>query len=227
MDPILELARRYELVVIEDAAEGLGARYKEQVVGAIGDIACLSFNGNKIITTGGGGMILTNNKTIARKAKHITTQAKAHPLEYFHDETGYNYRLVNILAAIGVAQMEQLPDFIKRKKEIDQFYRKELSTIKKISFQEIPSPVNSNHWLFTILVPNSKPVIQLLEKSGIQARSLWVPMNQLPMYKKAPYVTTVNISEKIYSQSISLPCSTNITNNELKEVAAYIKKIIN
>jgi len=133
MDPILELARKYELVVIEDATESLGALYKDKSVGQLGDIACFSFNGNKLITTGGGGMLVTNNERWAQRAKHLTTQAKDNPVEYVHTEIGYNYRLTNIQAAMGVAQMEQLDSFIEVKRSIAKSYDEALGEIPGIT----------------------------------------------------------------------------------------------
>jgi len=117
---------QYCLAVIEDSTEALGSKYKDKAAGTFGTFGTFSFNGNKIISTGGGGMIVTDDEELAKKAKHITTQAKTDPFEYDHDEVGYNYRLVNILAAVGVAQMEQLPAFLERKKAIDKYYRENL-----------------------------------------------------------------------------------------------------
>jgi perosamine synthetase len=125
MKRLLALAARYELPVIEDATESLGTTLGGSAAGTFGLVGCLSFNGNKIITTGGGGMILTNDQSLAQRAKHLSTQAKADPIEFYHDEVGYNYRLVNVLAAMGVAQMEQLPGFLARKAEISAFYKQE------------------------------------------------------------------------------------------------------
>ena len=130
MDPILEIVRKYELLVIEDATEALGAKYKDRMVGHLGDIACFSFNGNKIITTGGGGMIVTDNEAWARKAKYLTTQAKDDPVEYIHNEIGYNYRLTNVQAAMGVAQLEKLEEHIASKRRIAKTYTQ--------AFKDIP-----------------------------------------------------------------------------------------
>ena len=126
-------------------------------------MGCFSFNGNKIITTGGGGVIVTNNEELAKKAKHLTTQAKSDPFEYVHDEMGYNFRLVNVLAAMGVAQMELLPSFIKRKKEIDALYKKELEGIGDITFQKVEANVDANCWLFTIMTEKQKEVLKDIE----------------------------------------------------------------
>jgi dTDP-4-amino-4,6-dideoxygalactose transaminase len=126
MDRLMAIAKKYCLAVIEDSTEALGSKYKDKAAGTFGTFGTFSFNGNKIISTGGGGMIVTDDEELAKKAKHITTQAKTDPFEYDHDEVGYNYRLVNILAAVGVAQMEQLPAFLERKKAIDKYYRENL-----------------------------------------------------------------------------------------------------
>jgi perosamine synthetase len=218
MDAVLQLAARFHLAVVEDATESLGSVYKGRHAGTIARIGCLSFNGNKIITTGGGGMLLTNDAAIAKKAKHITTQAKSDSFDYIHDETGYNYRLVNLLAAMGVAQMEQLPGFLKRKKEIADIYIKSLQVVPGISFQKSTDSVLPNHWLFTILAANQPELIQHLTAHKIQVRPLWVPMKALPMFRSCIYITRDAVSQSIYKRSISLPCSTSITDAELKTV---------
>ena len=137
MDRLMKLAGDFKLEIIEDSTESLGSYYRGKHTGSFGLMGCFSFNGNKIITTGGGGVIVTNDEELAKRAKHLTTQAKSDPFEYLHDEIGYNYRLVNVLAAMGVAQMELLPSFIKRKKEIDALYRKELEGAGDIGFQKV------------------------------------------------------------------------------------------
>ena len=172
MEKLVQLAEEYHLTIVEDATESLGSYYKNKHSGTFGMLGCFSFNGNKIITTGGGGMIVTNDKNLAAKAKHLTTQAKSDPIEYIHDEIGYNYRLVNVLAAIGVAQMEQLPVFIQRKKEIDNFYRNELSQSDTIRFQKYESGINPNCWLFTLRSSNSKKILESLNKNHLQSRGI-------------------------------------------------------
>lgn len=137
MNRLLEIARQHNLLVIEDSTEALGSYYKGKHAGSFGVLGTFSYNGNKIITTGGGGMIVTNEEALAKKAKHLTTQAKSDPFEYVHDEIGYNYRLVNVAAAMGVAQMELLPAFIKRKKEIIAYYKNELEGVADIRFQQV------------------------------------------------------------------------------------------
>jgi len=224
MDRLLKIAKRYKLVVIEDATESLGTFYKGKHSGTQGLFGCLSFNGNKILTTGGGGMILTNNEKLAKKAKHLTTQAKSDPFEYMHDEVGFNYRLVNILSAMGLAQMEQLEGFVRTKKHIADKYVSELSGISSIEFQKQNSDAVVNNWLFTIRCRDQKGLIKFLLASNIQVRPFWVPMNKLKMFKEDIYITKNNISEKVYRSCVSLPCSTNIKPEEQDFVIAKIKE---
>jgi dTDP-4-amino-4,6-dideoxygalactose transaminase len=188
-------------------------------------MGCFSFNGNKIITTGGGGVIVTDSEDLAKKAKHLTTQAKSDPFEYIHDEIGYNYRLVNVLAAMGVAQMELLPSFIKRKKEIDAFYKKELTGTGDIRFQKIEPEVDCNLWLFTIKTDRQKEVLKVLNDNQMQSRPFWVPMNQLPMFREDIYYTKEDRSNYIYQRCLSIPCSTNIKDEEMTAVAEKIKSV--
>ena len=225
LDRLIELAKKYNLPIVEDATESLGSYYKGKHSGSFGIMGCFSFNGNKIITTGGGGMIVTNDEALAKKAKHITTQAKSDPFEYVHDEVGYNYRLVNVLAAMGVGQMELLPSFIKRKKEIDAFYKKQLNGTGDIAFQKVEPGVDSNLWLFTIKTDKQKEILKVLNDNEMQARPFWVPMNQLKMYKDDIYYTKEDRSNFIYQRCLSIPCSTNIKDEEMSAVAEKIKSI--
>jgi perosamine synthetase len=225
MDRLIQIANKYKLKIVEDATESLGSYYKGKHTGSFGILGCFSFNGNKIITTGGGGVIVTDDEELAKKAKHLTTQAKSDSFEYLHDEVGYNYRLVNVLAAIGVAQMELLPSFIKRKKEIDAFYRKELTGIGDISFQEVSADIDANMWLFTFETEKQKEVLKILNDNQMQSRPFWVPMNQLRMFKDDIYYTKDNKSDYIYKRCLSVPCSTYITNEDLEAVTQKIKSI--
>jgi aminotransferase in exopolysaccharide biosynthesis len=224
MDKLLSLARQYNLTVIEDSTEALGSYYKGKHAGSFGLMGTFSYNGNKIITTGGGGMIVTNDEALAKKAKHLTTQAKSDPFEYIHDEIGYNYRLVNVAAAMGVAQMEQLPGFLKRKKEIIAFYKNELSGVGDISFQQVSDDVNPNWWLPTIKTTKQREILKLLNDNKMQSRPFWVPMNQLNMFKNDLYYNKTDRSAFLYQHCLSIPCSTNITNAELNAVCDKIKE---
>lgn len=224
MDRLLSLAKQHNLMVIEDSTESLGSYYKGKHTGGFGLMGTFSYNGNKIITTGGGGMIVTDDEALAKKAKHLTTQAKSDPFEYIHDEIGYNYRLVNVAAAMGVAQMEQLPGFIQRKKEIIAFYKQELSGVGDIRFQEVSADVNPNWWLPTIMTSRQKEVLKLLNDNKMQSRPFWVPMNQLRMFAGDLYFQHNDRSDFVYQHCLSIPCSTNITDAELEAVAKKIKE---
>ncbi len=221
MQRLIEIAETYHLKVVEDATESLGSYYKNQHSGTFGLFGCVSFNGNKIITTGGGGMILTNDESLAKKAKHITTQAKSDAFEYIHDEIGYNYRLVNVLAAMGVAQMEQLPQFLIRKKEVYQLYSNTFKTINGFEEQVVSENVNANLWLQTFKFPNSKQLMQHLIQQQIQVRPFWVPMNRLEMFKNEIYISKNDTAGTVYGNCVSLPCSTNITNSEVETVIKH------
>jgi len=224
MDRLLELGKKSNLVVIEDATEALGSFYKGRHAGTFGQFGCLSYNGNKIISTGGGGMILTNDEEGARKAKHLTTQAKASQQEYFHDQVGYNYRLVNVLAAIGVAQMEQLPTFLKRKKEIANEYNQSLNAIRGLHSQKMAADVQSNSWLYTINVKEQTSLREHLLTNNVETRPLWVPINNLPAFKDDIYYHFDDVSADVYRQCLSLPCSTNLTSSDQKRVIELILK---
>ena len=224
MDKLMALARQHNLTVIEDSTEALGSYYKGKHAGSFGLLGTFSYNGNKIITTGGGGMIITDDETLAKKAKHLTTQAKSDAFEYIHDEIGYNYRLVNVAAAIGVAQMEQLPGFIQRKYEIIDLYKKELEGVGDIKFQEVSADVKPNWWLPTIFTAKQKEVLKILNDNKMQSRPFWVPMNQLRMFTENIYYNHTDRSNFVYQHCLSIPCSTYITNNDLKAVAAKIKE---
>lgn len=222
MDRLMALSEKYHLPVVEDSTEALGSYYKGKHAGTFGIFGTLSFNGNKIISTGGGGMILTDDANLAEKAKHLTTQAKTDPFEYDHDAIGYNYRLVNILAAVGVAQMEQLPGFLKRKKEIDAYYRNELES-ENLRFQKVTDGVEPNNWLHTMWVNHQRPMIAHLLKNEVQCRPFWVPMHQLEMFKSCTFVSEKQISEQVYRHCISIPSSTGLTDDQVHKVAEVIK----
>lgn len=223
MDTIIQLAEKYHLEIVEDSTESLGSYYKGQHSGTFGKAGVFSFNGNKIISTGGGGVIVTDDEAFAKKAKHLTTQAKISRIDYIHDEIGYNYRLVNVLAAIGVAQMEQLDGFIKHKKEINSFYRTHLTGIGDIKFQKVNEHINPNCWLFTFSTSRMRELLDYLNGNGVQCRPFWMPMNQLQMFKDDLYITKDDKAGKVYDTCISIPCSSNITDEDLETVVQKIK----
>ncbi len=207
IDRIVELCKEYNIDVVEDAAESLGSFYKNKHTGTFGKFGILSFNGNKIITTGGGGMILTNDEELARRAKHLTTTAKVpHPYEYFHDEIGYNYRMPNINAALGVAQLEKIEEFVEIKRQIAQEYNE---FFKKIDIKFFVEPDNSrsNYWLNAIILGDEKQRDEFLEvtnRYGIQTRPAWTLMYKLPMYKNCFRVSTPN-AEYIEGRLVNIP----------------------
>src|SRR5690625_859309 len=218
------IAEKYHLEIVEDAAEALGSTYDKQHAGTFGKIGVFSFNGNKIISTGGGGVIVTDDEAIAKRAKHLTTQAKVSPMDYIHDEIGYNYRFVKGLPAIGVAQMETLPENLKKKKQMDAFYRKQLAGVGDIKFQEIPEDTDPNCWLFTFQTSRMRELLDYLNNNGVQSRPFWMPMNQLDMFKDDIYIQDNDISASVYKNSLSIPSSAGITQEQLEEVVRVIKE---
>jgi len=227
MEILMRLSAHYHIPVVEDSTEALGSYYRKKHAGTFGMFGCLSFNGNKIITTGGGGMMLCSDKDLAKKAKHLTTQAKANPDEYYHDEVGYNYRLVNILAAMGVAQMEQLPGFLLRKKQIFDNYNEFFKGIHGTVSQKVTIDVSPNNWLYTIRVSNQEDLRKYFKENNVEVRPLWVPMNQLPAFKNDIYINTQNVSDQLYKSCLSLPCSTGLTNEDQAEVIDLLRGFYN
>lgn len=210
--PLLDLAGRYGLPVIEDAAESLGSFYQGQHTGTFGKIGVLSFNGNKIITTGGGGAILTNNAELARHAKHLTTTAKLpHRWEFFHDEVAWNYRLPNLNAALGCAQLERLPDFLARKRELAARYQTIFSTMNQMRFVSESAESHSNYWLNAIQLSYPDVILrnQLLaaaNDAGYQCRPVWTLLHTLPMFRKCPHAP-LHVAEQLSASLINLPSS--------------------
>jgi perosamine synthetase len=219
MDPILEAARTYDLKVVEDASESLGAEYKGRKVGRFGDVSCFSFNGNKLITTGGGGMIATDNAEWAEKAKYLTTQAKDHPVEYIHHEVGYNYRLPNILAAMGVAQMEGLDEYVRSKRRIAAEYEKALGSVPGIAFMKEATWAFSTYWMSTVLIDpelyglESRQLLRRLEERSIQTRPLWQPLHLSRAHENCQSYEC-SFSEHLFSRALSLPCSVGLTQED-------------
>lgn len=229
MDPILEIARKYELKVIEDSTEALGSSYRGKSPGSLGDIGCFSFNGNKIITTGGGGMIVTNREDWAKKAKYLTTQAKDDPIEYVHGEIGYNYRLVNVLAAIGCAQMEQLEGYVAKKRKIADRYADELSKVAGIELIKTASWAESTYWMYSILINserfgmNSRQLLKHLDSQKIQTRPLWQPGHLSPAHASDRQVS-LPVAEDLVQRALSLPCSVGLTEADQDRVITAIRE---
>jgi perosamine synthetase len=222
LDPLLALARRHPMAVVEDSAEALGARYRGRAVGADGLAGCLSFNGNKIITTGAGGMVLTRDAAMAARVRRLTTQARGDAIEFVHDEIGFNYRLSNLHAALGVAQLEQLDGFVEDKRGTAAFYQDALGRVDGVRpFVEAPW-ARSTYWMASILVDEGRcadvpALIRALNATGIQARPLWRPLHLQPALRHAQ-VGPVPVAERLYARGLSLPCSVGITPEERQDV---------
>ncbi len=230
MAPLCKLARRYGLKVVEDATESLGALYRGRSVGHLGDIACFSFNGNKIITTGGGGMIVTDRKRWADESHYLTTQAKDDPLEYVHNQIGYNYRLTNIQAAVGCAQMEVLKSYIRRKRSIADGYRKGLHDVRGLTLMREAEWAKSTDWLFTVLINkrlygmDSRELMRRLAASGIQTRPLWRPIHMNLPYRSILH-DKLPVSARLYREALSLPSSTGLSETDQDRVISKIREL--
>ncbi|MEP6667790.1 MAG: LegC family aminotransferase [Chthoniobacter sp.] len=224
-DAIRALARRFELEVIEDATESLGADYRGKKVGSGSAAACFSFNGNKILTTGGGGMIVTDNEEWMTKARYLTTQAKDDPLEYIHGEIGYNYRLTNVQAAIGCAQMEQLNDYVAAKRRIAARYVEAFRDVPGLAPMPEAAWARNTFWMFTTLVEppfalSSRGLLCHLQTHKIQARPLWQPLHLSPAHQPAPGLCPV--AESLYARALSLPCSVGLRPEDQERVITTI-----
>ena len=224
IDRLIEISQNYFIPIIEDSAEALGSFKNSKHAGTYGKFGVLSFNGNKIISTGGGGMILTDNEDLALKAKHLSTTAKTSNVDYFHDKIGYNYRLVNVLSAIGLAQMENLENFLSKKKDIDFIYRNELAGVGDIIFQKNIPETDPNCWLFTFRTKKMRQLLSHLNDKLIESRPFWTPMNQLPMFKKNYYIQKSNVSANLFEECISIPSSSNLDIKDQHKVINEIKK---
>ena len=226
IDEIVAICKEEKIYLIEDAAESLGASYRDKQSGTFGDFGVYSFNGNKILTTSGGGVLVSKNEEWIEKAKFLSTQAKENFLHYEHEEYGYNYRMSNILAAIGVAQMEVLDDRVKRKREIFELYKKELSSIEEISFMPEIQGSLGNRWLTTLIFEKTDPayVIKALEEINVESRPLWKPMHLQPLFKNSLSFIDGS-SKKFYRQGICLPSPTARTNQELIPIIKVIQTI--
>jgi len=224
MDPLVAVCARSRICVIEDATESLGSTYRGRATGTIGDIGCFSFNGNKIITTGGGGMIVTNHEDFARRSRHLSTQAKKDTFWYDHDEIGYNYRLTNIQAALGVAQMEVLPAFVSRKREIAARYRDLMEGVPEVRVLEEGEGAKSNYWLSTIQVPevHQESLLQYVNERGIQARPVWKPIHTLLMYR-ACETYAMEHAPQLSRSCLNLPSSVSIADEDIVFVAETVK----
>jgi dTDP-4-amino-4,6-dideoxygalactose transaminase len=226
VEAIHKISKHYQIPVIEDSAEAFGSRYKSQKCGTFGDFSILSFNGNKIITTSGGGVLISRNKSIKDKTIFLATQAKNKGIEYTHSEIGYNYRMSNIVAGIGRGQMKVLDDYVTLRRRNYEYYFNNLNGYQDISFLEEPKGYFSNRWLTCILFSSNKireDIRLLLEKNNIEARPSWKPMHLQPVFKSLPKYLNGN-SEIIYKRGLCLPSGSNLTESDLKRIVSIIKQ---
>jgi dTDP-4-amino-4,6-dideoxygalactose transaminase len=229
MEEIMAIAAKYEIPVVEDAAEALGSSIDGKKCGTFGVISILSFNGNKIITTSGGGAMVSQNAQYKEKATFLATQARDPAPHYQHSEIGYNYRMSNICAGIGRGQMEVLPERVKQRRANFSFYEEALKEIKGISFVAEPEGFYSNRWLTTILVDpgqtggiTREDIRLALEKENIESRPLWKPMHLQPVFKEFPYYGA-KVAETLFENGLCLPSGSNLTEEDLERVVKSIK----
>lgn len=225
---LLKAASPYRIKVLEDAAEALGSRLANRAAGTIGDIGCLSFNGNKIITTGGGGMVLTHNEKFARKARHLSTQARASAIGYWHDEVGFNYRLTNLQAALGVSQLASLDSRLQGRNAIAQRYREGLEGLP-LRFLESAPGTTTNNWLIAIVLDRAEDRARLeagLQRSGIEARRFFVPLHRLRPYRSARRTGSLRVADQLFDCGLNLPSSAGMTLGEADRVVEVIRSIL-
>lgn len=227
LDEIVALCREYGIFLIEDAAESLGASYQGRQSGTVGDMAVYSFNGNKILTTSGGGMLVSHNQAWIERAKFLSTQAKEPILHYEHREFGYNYRLSNLLAAVGVAQMEVLDARVERRREIFTLYQHALGGIEEIAFMPEIEGSRGNRWLTTMTFETTDPrrVIEVLEKENIESRPLWKPMHLQPLFEKAK-VYEDGTSQRLFEKGLCLPSGSSMSDRDVLRVCDLLKRFI-
>ena len=228
MKEIMQVADRYEIPVLEDAAEALGSRYSGHQVGTFGKIGVFSFNGNKIITTSGGGALITADESLAKQAAFLANQAKEPAPYYLHSQMGHNYMLSNINAGIGRGQLEVLEKRVKQRREIYSYYKDQLSEIEGLAFAIEPKTCFSNRWLTTILLPEGfkpEPIRQELESENIETRLLLKPMHQQPLFADCTYFGN-GTSDQLFERGLSLPSSSSLTEEELDKVVKALKQLL-
>lgn len=232
MEALMDIAAEFHLRVVEDATEALGTyyttgRYAGKFAGTIGNVGVYSFNGNKIITTGGGGMIVSEDEQLLWHARHLTTQAKADELNFIHDEVGYNYRLTNLQAALGLAQMEELPGFIQVKQKNYEAYAEGIKDIPGLELLPFREGINSNHWFYAVYLEERYPLkrdelIRKLAEMNIQTRPIWgLICDQKPYRDARTYEVTR--ARTYHEHVVNVPCSTSLTSEEVKQVLAALK----
>lgn len=232
LETLLPLCIERNIKIVEDATESLGTRYIRDSLagrhtGTIGEIGCYSFNGNKIITTGGGGMIVTDNTEYAKQARYLTTQAKDDEVRYVHNEIGYNYRLTNIQAAVGVAQLEQLPDYLKIKRKNYYFYKKEIDKIPGLHLAEVPNYAKNNYWMYLLLIDkmvygmDKEQLLHYLSDNKIQSRPIWY-LNHLQKPYKNCQAYKIEKALELLDTALNIPCSVSLTAEDISRVVEVL-----
>lgn len=228
MDEILEIASRYGIPVIEDAAEALGSEYKGKKCGTLGKYGALSFNGNKIITTSGGGAVICPDSEAAKRVLFYVTQARENRPYYYHEHIGFNYRMSNISAGIGCGQMDVLAEHVERRRAIHRLYSEAFKGSDRITVHENPGDdFNSNFWLTTVLIDGADPeqLRQAMNSRNIETRWLWRPMHMQPVYADAPYYGG-NTAESLFSRGLCLPSGSNLTDSDIERVVTTLKSVL-
>lgn len=220
IERLCELGRRYGIAIVEDAAESLGSTYKGKPTGSWGLAGVLSFNGNKILTTGGGGMVVTDDARLAARVRHLSTQAKSDPALYRHDAVGYNYRLPNVNAALGLAQLERLGGLLERKRRIAGWYREELKAVKSARLIWEPPDARSNFWLNTVRLPPklARRALRRLAQDRVEARPLWTPCHRQTIFRPILTAGPLRTADRLWRQSVSLPSSASLTRADVRRV---------
>ncbi|MFP7479737.1 DegT/DnrJ/EryC1/StrS family aminotransferase [Terribacillus saccharophilus] len=229
MDRITEICKKHNVILIEDAAESLGTYYKGRQTGTIGDYGIFSFNGNKIITTSGGGMLVSNNEEKIKKARFWATQSRDQARHYQHSELGFNYRMSNIVAGIGRGQLKVLEQRVEKKKEIYAFYKQELEGLDGVEFMPNNTWDNPNYWLSSIIlngIVRPYDVMEVLEKENIESRPVWKPMHMQPYFKDFDFIGR-GVAEKLFENGVCLPSDTKMTLEDLSRVVETIKSVFN
>ena len=228
LDEIMAIAKKYNIPVVEDAAEALGSEYKGVKCGTFGEFGCLSFNGNKVITTSGGGALICRTKEEADRAKFYATQARENRPYYYHEVIGYNYRMSNICAGIGCGQMDVLADHVELRRNIHRFYTEALAGVPGVTVQQNPSAdFDSNFWLTTILIDpatgkDPETARQIMAEAGVETRRLWRPMHMQPIYKDAPYYGG-DCCERLFDRGLCLPSGSSLKQEELQYIVDVLK----
>ena len=225
MDKIMEICSRYNVTVIEDAAESLGAYYKGKHTGTFGEFGVFSFNGNKIITTSGGGMLVSNDEEKIKKVRFWSTQSRDAARHYQHSELGFNYRMSNVVAGIGRGQLKVLDQRVAKKKYIFEYYKKELGQLEGVKFMPINDWDEPNYWLSVMTLEGTVSpldVMEALEKENIESRPVWKPMHMQPFFSEYDYIGS-DVSEKLFENGVCLPSDTKMTDEDLERICGIVK----